>query len=100
VFAREAANVIKIKFKKSSLELYAESKTTGNQKTLVDAKVEGEIGDTKEIAFNYRFLEELIGVIEGESLGMSFTGTNAPGVFKDPEDHDYLHLIMPVKIEA
>ena len=98
-FAREAANVLALGFKGGGVEVSAESKVVGNQKSTVDARIDGDIPKGLKIAFNYRFMEEAINAIEGESVGMEFIGANNPGVFRDPGDKDYLHLIMPVKVQ-
>jgi DNA polymerase-3 subunit beta len=97
VFARASANIIKFKINKGDIEISAESKTSGRQKTKIDAKVEG--GEL-EIAFNYRFLEELLHSIKGEEIKIEFSNSNSPGVFTDPKDPNFLHLIMPVKVQS
>ena len=97
VFARDSANIVKIKVNKDSVEISAESQSAGSQKTKIDAKVEGE---SLEIAFNYRFLEEFIHSVKEEEIQMKFSNSNAPGIFTDPKDSNYLHLIMPVKIQG
>jgi len=97
VFARDSANIVKISIDKSDINVSAESQTSGNQKTKVDAKIEG---GKLDIAFNYRFLEEFIHSIKSEEIQMEFSNQNAPGVFSGPIDKDYFHLIMPVKIQG
>jgi DNA polymerase-3 subunit beta len=99
VFARDSANVVKFIIKKDSVLISAESKQAGSQEMEIDAKVLGDKKDL-EIAFNYRFLEEYLNVVEADDLQMEFSNSNAPGVFSDPKDSDYLHLIMPVKIQG
>lgn len=100
VFARESANVVNLSLKKSSVNISAESQQSGQQETKVDAKVEGEsLKNPFKIAFNYRFLEEFLNSVEGEDVDLSFSEPNAPGVFTDPKDKDFLHLIMPVKTQ-
>jgi DNA polymerase-3 subunit beta len=101
VFARESANVINFTVRKSSVELVAESQASGSQEAKVDAKVEGSI-DKKgfEIAFNYRFLEDFLSVVKEDDVQIELSATNAPGVFRDPKDPEYLHLIMPVRIQS
>lgn len=106
IFARDAANIVKIKVLKDKLELSAESSNTGSQKTEVDAVISGNpepVGGSKdglEIAFNYRFLEEFLHSATGEEIKMEFSGANAPGIFTDTSDTTYLHLIMPVRIQS
>lgn len=97
IFARDAANIVKIKLLKDSVKVLAESSTSGSQETQVEAKVEGEVKDF-EIAFNFRFLEEFLHSIKGEEVKMEFTTTDKAGVFIDSSDPEYLHLIMPVRV--
>jgi len=97
VFAKDSANIVKLEILKDSISLFAESQSSGNQKTKIDAKVDGE---NLQIAFNFRFLEEFIHSIKGDEIQMEFSNPNAPGIFSDPKDREYLHLIMPVKIQA
>jgi len=99
IFARESANIIKIKVLKDGIEVSAESGTAGSQETKVDAKVESS-EKSFEIAFNYRFVEEFLHSVNGEEVQMEFSSVSAPGVFTDTSDSSYLHLIMPVKVQG
>ncbi len=94
VFARDAANVVTLQIGEDSLKVSAESARSGNQESAVAAKVEGPVLD---IPYNYRFIEEFLGVVEGVNVVMKFNNTTSPGVFLDAGDENYLHLIMPVK---
>jgi len=99
IFARESANIVKIKVLKDSINVSAESSAAGSQETKVDAKVESN-EKTFEIAFNYRFVEEFLHSVGGEEVKMEFSTVSAPGVFTDTSDSSYLHLIMPVKVQS
>lgn len=102
IFARESANIVKIKVLKDSVKISAESGSAGSQETEVDVKTEG-VGVSKkefEIAFNYRFLEDFIHSVLGEEIKMEFSGVSTAAVFTDSTDESYLHLIMPVKIQS
>ena len=99
IFARDNANIVKIKLLKDSIKVLAESSSSGNQETKVEAKIEGGMGDF-EIAFNFKFLEDFINSVGGEEVVMEFSEVDKPGVFLDPASPDYLHLIMPVKIQG
>jgi DNA polymerase-3 subunit beta len=101
VFARESANIVKINIEKGEIEISAESPNSGSQKSRLDAKTEGSLPSGGfEIAFNYRFLEELIHAVKGEEIKIEFSTSDAPGVFTDPKDPNFLHLIMPVRIQS
>ena len=97
-FARDNANIVKIKVLKEGIKVYAESSQAGNQETKIEAKVEGEIN--LEIAFNYKFLEDFLSSVSGEEVKMEFSNTDKAGVFLDPSDPNYLHLIMPVRVQG
>ena len=99
VFARRSSNVIKLTIKKDGLTVSSESEKAGTQTSHLDAKVEGLTNDLV-VAYNFRFIEEFLNVIEGEDVGIELTDSTSPGVFKDPKDPNFLHLIMPVKIQG
>jgi len=99
VFARDSANIIGVKVLKGAIELSAESQLAGSQKTEVEAKIEGAEKDF-EISFNFRFLEEFLHATKGDDAVLEFSTPSAPGVFTDPKDPSFLHLIMPVRIQG
>lgn len=95
VFARESGNVVNLAVTEGEVKVVAESAKSGRQETTVAAKTEGE---RVEIAYNYRFLEEFLGVVAGDEVEIELTDSASPGVFRDTKDKDYLHLIMPVRV--
>lgn len=95
VFARDSGNVVKISVEEGVLKIFAESQYTGSQESSADVKVEGE---NIKIAFNYKFLEDFLNSVSGESVSIEFNDSGSPAVFRDVADKNYLHLIMPVKI--
>jgi DNA polymerase-3 subunit beta len=101
VFARDSANTVKLLVEKDGLIVTSESSKSGSQKTKIDAKVTGDVGkDGFTIAFNFKFIEDFLGCVEGESIEIEFNETNLPGVFRDSSDKDFLHLIMPVRLSS
>jgi len=102
VFARDGANIVKIKILKESLKISAESGNSGSQEAKVDAKIAAIVPEQAEgeISFNFRFLEDFLHSVTGEEVKMEFSGPNSPGLFTDTADPSYLHLIMPVKVQG
>lgn len=97
VYAKESANLIKIKIGGDELVVSANSPQIGENKTTVKATIEGEGG---EIAFNSRFLLDILSVFPDDEVILEMTGALAPGVFKAPNDPSYLHIIMPVRVQS
>lgn len=100
VFARDASNVVKVRIFKESLTVLSESSKSGTQEMKVDAKIEGHPEGELVVAFNYRFLEEFLTTVKGEEIVIKLSDPNSPVLFLDPQDKDFLHIIMPVKIQG
>ncbi len=98
VFARESANVVKFKIADGKVEISSNAPSVGENKTEVDAKIKGS---DLEIAFNYRFLLDFLKVIpmDEQQVEMEFNQSLTPGVFKIPTNENWLHIIMPVKVD-
>ena len=104
-FARDNSNIVKLGIGKGELVVSAESSSGGSQETRLDLRIdttspEASKGEDFEVAFNYKFLEDFLGSVEGEEVRIELTSTDKAGVFLDPKDENYLHLIMPVRTQS
>ena len=101
VFAKDSANVVKLQISKGDVEIVAESQQYGSQKGKFDIKGEG-VGETDkfQIAFNYRFLEEFLSACESEDVQAEFSDPNSPSLFLDSKDENFIHIIMPVRLQS
>lgn len=97
IFARDSANIVRLHVGKKLVTISANAPQVGENTVDVDAKTEGEEGD---IAFNSRFLLDLLANLPGEELVFEMTGALNPGVFKSPKDPAFLHIIMPVRVSS
>ncbi len=97
IFARESANIVKIKISKKNLTLSANAPQVGENSTSFDVEQEGE---DVEVAFNYRFLLDFLNAIEDERIIFETNGALNPGVFKPEKDPGFLHVIMPVRVQV
>ncbi|MDP3726927.1 MAG: DNA polymerase III subunit beta [bacterium] len=97
IFARDAANIIRLSFQKEKVIVSANAPSVGENVVEVEAKLEGE---ENEIAFNARYLLDILGNLEEESLVFEMSGPLSPGVFKIEGDASFLHLIMPIRVQT
>lgn len=97
IFARDSANIVRLHIARNSLTISANTPQVGENSVEIDAKTEGEDGD---VAFNSRFLLELLANFPGEELVFEMTGALNPGAFRSPKDPSFLHIIMPVRVAA
>jgi DNA polymerase-3 subunit beta len=57
------------------------------------------MGDDLETGFNIKFLSDMVNAIKGKEIEFQSKGAQAPGVFLDPSDKKYIHIIMPMRLE-
>ena len=97
IFARDNANILRLHIENQTITVSANTPAVGENHVEVGAKVDGDGGD---IAFNSRFLLEFLNNFGGEEVLFEMTGSLNPGVFKNPKDESYLHIIMPVRVAS
>jgi DNA polymerase III subunit beta len=101
IFAREAANSARLRITPGSelepgtLEVSATSAETGSNETIVDATIEGE---AVEIAFNVRFLVEVLSVMDTPNVALETSTPSSPGVIRPVGREDFLHVVMPMHL--
>lgn len=97
IFARETANIIRLKVQKDMIVVSANTPSVGENTVEVQAKV---TGDENEIAFNGRYLLELLNTLDAEEMVFEMSGALNPGVFKIKGDPSFLHIIMPIRVQG
>jgi DNA polymerase III subunit beta len=97
IFARETANIIKFSLKNERMVVSSQTPSVGENTVEVEATLTGE---ENEIAFNARYLLEVLSHLEEDELVFEMTGPLNPGVFKIYNDTSYLHLIMPIRLQT
>lgn len=105
IFAREGSHIARIsispggELKPGSVEISGQSEETGFNQNVVDASIEGP---ALLIAFNVRFLREVLDVIKTPNVAMETTSDTSPGVIRpvgaQEEQGDFLHVIMPMHL--
>ena len=71
----------------------ATSTETGDNMAQIDASVDG---DPIEIAFNVKYMSDVLGVIDTPQVALETSSPMEPGVLKPVGDNDFMHIIMPM----
>lgn len=96
VFARDYSNVVVCTVRKEGVHLRPKT----DRETENDAFQEVEFsGEEQSLAFNYKFLIDFLNTIDSKKIIMQVLRPDAPVVFKSEEYPDFLHIIMPVRIQ-
>ena len=96
IFARESSNIIQFEINNSQMEIISNSPQVGENKIKLEVKTEGKGG---KIAFNSRYLLDLLNNLNSELLTFEMSSSLNPGVFKPADDKSYLHIIMPIRVQ-
>jgi DNA polymerase-3 subunit beta len=101
IFARESSLITRLNIElgdgsqPGTVDISAQSEETGSNESKVDATVEG---DPVEIAFNVRYLREVLDVINQPNVALETSAAAAPGVIRPMGDEEFLHVIMPMHL--
>lgn len=101
VFAREAMNTVRLQIAPANemgggkLTITATSAESGDNVGDIDATVEGE---PIEIAFNARYLTEVLSMVRTPQVVIETSSSASPGVFRLAGREDFVHVIMPMHI--
>ena len=101
-FARENNEVVRFNVQPGdddlspgSIEISANAAERGNSQSFVDASVSGP---AIQIAFNGRYIIEVLSVLKHGQVMLGMNGTNQAGVLKPSGSDSYSHVIMPMVI--
>src|SRR5712692_10488592 len=95
LFARDSANVIRVKAQPGSLVLSATTNEVGDSRAEMTADVDGS---DIQIAFNARYVLDALGVLGENEVELLFDGPLSPGLLRPPGKEHYLYVIMPVRV--
>ncbi len=101
LFSRDVANIVRLEMIPGSEltpgRLIVESQAeVGQNVGELDAIVEG---DQMEIAFNGRYLIDVLNVVGTEQVALETSESSRPGVLKPVGGEDLVHVIMPMHIK-
>jgi DNA polymerase-3 subunit beta len=99
IFARDSANIVKVEVggdgsDGAGLAITAHAADVGDNADSLEAAVEGS---PTTIAFNARYLIDVLANLGSEEAALELSGPLAPGVIRGVGKDDYVHVIMPVR---
>lgn len=96
VFARDFSNIVLLEAEKDGIRFRPKTDTEGDNSAFQDAEIEGE---EQTVAFNFKFLLDLLNTISAKRVIIEILRPDAPVVFKVEGNEEFLHIIMPVRIQ-
>ena len=104
IFAKDGSNIIRVHVMPTNggdasgkLVISARSEEVGDNQDEVDVtQIEGEEG---KIAFNSRYLLDVLSVLDRGQIALETTTSSSPGVFKPIDSDEYVHVVMPMFVQ-
>jgi len=103
IFARDGAGIVRLQMepggngeKGGKLTISARAEEIGDHRGELDVKLEGE---ASKIAFNSRYLQDVLSVLESQQVVLETTSPSSPGVIRPVGDERYVHVVMPMFVQ-
>ncbi|MDY6892220.1 MAG: DNA polymerase III subunit beta [Chloroflexota bacterium] len=100
IFARDGSGIIRLQIMPRDgagrIAVSARAEEIGDNVGDIDAVVEGE--ETK-IAFNSKYLLDVLGVLSDDEVSLEITTSSSPGALRPVGKSDYLHVVMPMFVQ-
>jgi len=102
IFAREGSAIVRLlivpgeELAPGRIVLSARAEEVGDNVGEVDATVEGE---EARIAFNSKYLSDVLGVLRQDRVVLETTSPSSPGVIRPVGVDNYVHVVMPMFVQ-
>ena len=102
IFARDGSGIVRLviapgeELAPGKITISARSEEIGDDVGEIDAIVEGE---EAKIAFNGKYLIDVLGVLRETQVALEITNPSSPGVFRPVGVDNYIHVVMPMFVQ-
>ena len=100
IFARDGSGIVRLQIMpkdgSSKISISARADEVGDNLGEIDALVEGE--ETK-IAFNSKYLTDVLAVLSKGDVALEATTSSSPGVIRPVGKDNYVHVVMPMFVQ-
>jgi DNA polymerase-3 subunit beta len=102
IFARDGSGIVRLQFTPGEdlnvgkMIISARAEEIGDNMGEVDATIEGE---ADKIAFNSKYLQDFLQVLERGRVALEMSGPTRQGVLRPVGDERYVHVLMPMVVQ-
>lgn len=95
LLSREGTSVVKLSVTQESMDLSTHVQDVGESREEIAVAKDGE---DAEIAFNTRFIIDVLRTLDAPRVALELTGRHSPGMVKPVSEEEYTYVIMPVML--
>ena len=102
IFARDGSGIVRLvmtpggELTPGKMTISARSEEIGDDVGEIDATVEGE---EAKVAFNGRYLTDVLSVLGESQVALETTNPSSPGVIRPVGVDNYIHVVMPMFVQ-
>lgn len=99
IFAKDGSGIVRLQVElagsgpSGKLVISSRAEEIGDNEGEIQAEIEGAPG---RIAFNSRYLADVLNVIAQEKVALEITTSSSPGLIKASDDDNNIHVVMPM----
>ncbi len=99
IFAKDGSGIVRLQVElagsgpSGKLVISSRAEEIGDNEGEIQAEIEGAPG---RIAFNSRYLADVLNVISQEKVALEITTSSSPGLIKASDDDNNIHVVMPM----
>jgi len=102
IFARDGNGIVRLKASAANgasgrLMISSQAEELGDNQGEIDATFEG--GEESKIAFNSKYLAEVLDVLGQGEVALETTTPSSPGVLRGISNDSYVHVVMPMFVQ-
>ncbi len=102
IFARDGSGIVRLittpggEVAPGKVTISARSEEVGDDEGTIDATVEGA---EAKIAFNGKYLTDVLNVLREQQVALETTNPSSPGVIRPVGNDSYIHVVMPMFVQ-
>jgi len=102
IFARDGSGIVRLiitpgtELTPGKLNISARAEEIGDNVGEIDALIDGE---PAKIAFNAKYLSDVLGVLHQSQVALETTTPSSPGVLRPVGVDNYIHIVMPMFVQ-
>jgi DNA polymerase-3 subunit beta len=102
IFARDGSGIVRlvvspgVELTPGKMNISARAEEVGDNMGEIDALIDGEAA---KIAFNARYLSDVLSVLDEKQVALETTTSSSPGVLRPVGADNYIHVVMPMFVQ-
>jgi DNA polymerase-3 subunit beta len=102
IFARDGSGIVRlvvspgVELTPGKMNIAARAEEVGDNMGEIDALIDGE---GAKIAFNAKYLSDVLSVLDEKQVALETTTSSSPGVLRPVGTDNYIHVVMPMFVQ-